>query len=172
VEEAVTSRHLITAALLLALTVPAAAVEAIQCTKDGDVCWVGKLNAEALPPKYYDHPFDGEVIENTVDMKEMDRLCKPRRNPEVIPLGCAFHYSNQPKSCYILIAPLAVLQKHRLVPETVRRHEIAHCNGWPWYHPREVVDPNADPTPGDRETALRALKEMFEKQRTPILGDQ
>ena len=38
--------------------------------------------------------------------------------------------------CYIYIAPSSYLQRNRVSAEAVRRHEIAHCNGWPAGHPR------------------------------------
>jgi hypothetical protein len=25
---------------------------------------------------------------------------------------------------------------HNTLPRDVLRHEIGHCNGWPWYHPK------------------------------------
>jgi hypothetical protein len=48
-----TSRHLITAALLLALTTPAAAVDAAAGTLTD---YLARMNAARLPPKFYDHP--------------------------------------------------------------------------------------------------------------------
>jgi hypothetical protein len=38
-------------------------------------------------------------------------------------------------TCHILIAPLKELQKSGYTLDTIRRHEIGHCNGWPGDHP-------------------------------------
>ena len=113
-----TSRHLITATLLLALTTPAAALD--------------KANAALMPPKFWDHPFGGELIEKIVTMEDMNRMCRPRRNYQIIPHGCS---NPQFTKCTIWILESAVLQKSGILIDVVRRHEIAHCNGWPGDHP-------------------------------------
>ncbi len=33
-------------------------------------------------------------------------------------------------------APADFLKQNRVTLDAVRRHEIAHCNGWPQSHPR------------------------------------
>jgi len=71
-------------------------------------------------------------------MDEMADVCAP--NPKAhIAMGCAIHFvhsvTGKPTRCYIYIAPDYYLKRWNITTEAVRRHEIAHCNGWPGYHP-------------------------------------
>jgi hypothetical protein len=43
--------------------------------------------------------------------------------------------------CYIYIAPKWYLDKFRVTADAIRRHERAHCLGWPKDHPRNAVPP-------------------------------
>jgi hypothetical protein len=121
-------KYLLAAAALLASTIaPAAAVS-------------GANDSLILPPAVYDKPFPGRVIENTaVDMDDMAGLCSP--NPKAgIAMGCSIHFDDsltgKPRACYVYFAPDWYLQRFSVTREAVRRHEIAHCNGWPQSHPR------------------------------------
>ena len=101
-----TSRHLITAALLLALIVPAAAGP-----------------ATTLPPAQYDYPFPGTVVENVARDNTVDtaNFCKPHPQAATV-LGCAFSFTHQTtgeRRCYIYIASDARLKKHAAAPETL-----------------------------------------------------
>jgi len=92
-----------------------------------------------LPPKEYDRPFPGTIIENTViDQEQMAIVCAP--NPKAaVAMGCSRHYrhpSEERDRCYIYIAPDNYLNKYHVTVDAVRRHEIAHCLGWPQSHPR------------------------------------
>ena len=88
----------------------------------------------------YDKPFAGALIDNTAfDMADMADLCSPHPHAERL-LGCSvrFMLNNRPR-CYIYIAADSYLKKYKeygITAEAVRRHEIAHCNGWPGHHPR------------------------------------
>jgi hypothetical protein len=84
--------------------------------------------AELEPPEQYDHPYDGPVDESVMPVSEVRALCAS--------IGAAFGVAcawvTEDDVCHIVLpndyqAPVALY----------RRHEIAHCNGWPADHPRE-----------------------------------
>ena len=144
-----TMKYLLVAAALLALTAPAAA---IQCERKGDFCdpTMGRGTCPAgevrfqgecwtpnsikiLPPAEYDKPFSGILIEKRArDMNEMGDLCAPNLKANKL-LGCS---SLIDPFCIIRIAPDDYLKLYAVSVEAVRRHEIAHCHGWPGSHPR------------------------------------
>jgi hypothetical protein len=85
-----------------------------------------------VPPKEYDHPFDGELIEVTaLDQDNVRRWCPTAKFPRWA-LGCMPEL--RPGRCWIVLAPDDVIKAAGFPPELVRRHEIAHCNGWPADH--------------------------------------
>jgi hypothetical protein len=85
-----------------------------------------------LPPKEFDHPFAGELIEVTaLDQDNVRRWCPTAKFPRWA-LGCTPEI--RPGRCWIVLAPDAEIIKAGFPPELVRRHEIAHCNGWPADH--------------------------------------
>ena len=162
-----TSRHLITAALLLALTVPAAAITCdTERLQREDVCdpttptkgsRIRDNNHKILPPVEYDKPFAGTLIENTArTMQDMADWCALHPPREV--LGCAFRFQNskdEEPRCRIFIAPASELKQRGLTVDAVRRHEIGHCNGWPGSHPRSLEGSSKelfDPNPAYRST--------------------
>ena len=83
-----------------------------------------------VPPLRFDHPYDGPVIERILPLEEVRKLCiyigvRPAD-------GCAGYVtmSDGTKACFI------VLPTDGPDPniENYRRHEMAHCNGWPANH--------------------------------------
>jgi hypothetical protein len=86
-----------------------------------------------LPPKEFDHPFAGELIVFTArDQDEVRAMCPRTQFPPLGALGCAPNIG--PGRCRIVLAPDADIIKAGHPPELVKRHEIAHCNGWPADH--------------------------------------
>jgi hypothetical protein len=78
------------------------------------------------PPAQYNHPYDGRVDERVMPVAEVRALCKSvgASGPFV---ACAWVSDGV---CHI------VLPNDGQAPvSTYRRHEIAHCNGWPANHP-------------------------------------
>jgi hypothetical protein len=77
-----------------------------------------------LPPEEFDHPYTGQLdIVKDDDPAVIRRLCNG-----LTPVACAYHWSGR---CIIyILTPLAD-------NETILRHEIGHCNGWPANHPGE-----------------------------------
>ena len=84
-----------------------------------------------LPPPQYDHAFPGIVIEKLLTLEETRKLC------EQIGVGsfdgCAGFVQLQDgsRACFIVLpdqdAPDPIIDHSR-------RHELAHCNGWPADH--------------------------------------
>jgi hypothetical protein len=79
------------------------------------------------PPAQYNHPYDGPVVERVMPMAEARALCTSQG---ASPRGVACSWVSD-GICYI------VLPSDEQAPvSTYRRHETAHCNGWPAHHPR------------------------------------
>ena len=79
------------------------------------------------PPDQYNHPYDGRVVERVMPVAEARALCTSQG---ASPRGVACSWVTD-DTCYL------VLPSDEQVPvSTYRRHETAHCNGWPANHPR------------------------------------
>jgi hypothetical protein len=84
--------------------------------------------AELEPPAQYNHPYNGQVVEHVMPVAEVRTLCISM-GADVLGVACSWQSDN---TCYI------VLPNDEQAPvSTYRRHEIAHCNGWPANHPRD-----------------------------------
>ena len=84
--------------------------------------------ARLEPPTRYDHPYNGRVVERVVPKAEVPSLCMPM-GADLLAAACSLEGNG---TCSIVLpsdgrAPVA----------TFRRHEIAHCNGWPANHPQD-----------------------------------
>jgi hypothetical protein len=82
--------------------------------------------AQLEPPAKYNHPYHGPVEERVMPVAEVRALCTSvgASGPFV---ACAWVSDGV---CHI------VLPNDEPAPvSTYRRHEIAHCNGWPADHP-------------------------------------
>ena len=78
------------------------------------------------PPQQYDRPYEGKLIVTRGNEYDMTSLCPKTSLP--ITLGCAF--LRQAK-CEIVIADDDILKDAGWTFEIVKRHEEAHCGGWP-----------------------------------------
>jgi hypothetical protein len=104
-----------------------------------------------IPPKQYDHPYKGNLVVHVVgSQQEVRRLCPGSAFSWIGALGCA-HLGKY--WCVVVMAPDDVITKAGFPPELIKRHEIAHCNGWPSNHRgAEVFEDWAE------EAAMRALE--------------
>ena len=101
----------------------------------------GADSREAVaPPWQYDYPFTGELTVIYLPSIELvDRVCRMgSRGVKDVPLGyytraCAL-LQNNGLNCEI------IMPHKRLYTEkawnSIMRHEIGHCNGWPGDHPK------------------------------------
>src|SRR5262245_39981451 len=53
------------------------------------------------------------------------------------------------------VAPASELKQHGVTVDAVRRHEIAHCNGWPGTHPKTAPVTTKSDSPTLREAIER-----------------
>jgi hypothetical protein len=83
--------------------------------------------ARIEPPARYDHPYAGPVVERVVPEVEVHSLCMSMGS-DAIGTACSWRSKG---TCYIVLPSDA-----RAPVATFRRHEIAHCNGWPADHPQ------------------------------------
>ena len=73
------------------------------------------------PPPQYHHPYSGTVVEMVLPLAKARPLCSKHG---VLADACSWTKDGK---CYIVIprdGPVKVLAPYR-------RHEVAHCNGWP-----------------------------------------
>lgn len=77
----------------------------------------------APPPSRFDGPYRGELHVVVVPLAQMAANCMG------LAYACAF---GGPGYCRIYLPKEA----SGAVLAALRRHEIAHCNGWPAHHPR------------------------------------
>lgn len=100
--------------------------------KSGRHGWCAPMSAlpsdiKLEPPAQYNHPYDGRVVERIMPMPEVRALCSSRgASPRSV--ACSWMSDG---TCYIVLPN----DEHTPV-STYRRHETAHCNGWPTNHPR------------------------------------
>ena len=89
---------------------------------------------EILPPPAYDHPFKGHTIVRYGTLAEIKYVCHTMEGivSAYQALGCA---KVNPGRCFIMIPKVGGKITARMQGE-IRRHEVAHCNGWAGHHPR------------------------------------
>lgn len=88
----------------------------------------------APPPAVYDHAYRGMLVEKHGTSAEVEDFCH-RQQGIASPyraLGCAIVRGDR---CYVVISRVGG-RITAYVQRQIRRHEIAHCNGWPANHPR------------------------------------
>jgi hypothetical protein len=83
-----------------------------------------------LPPPIYDHPYDGVVVERVLPLDEARRFCAAIGVGPADGCSGIVTMTDESKRCLI------VLPTDGPDPdiENYRRHELAHCNGWPADH--------------------------------------
>src|SRR5262245_15516696 len=87
-----------------------------------------------VPPPEYDHLYDGELhVADDLDLQVMRFVCG---TPAV---GCAVRNQPAPGHCIIFLARESDLAKSGHSMQTIRRHEVGHCNGWPQDHSGGVL---------------------------------
>src|SRR5262249_18266274 len=89
-----------------------------------------------IPPPEYDHLYDGELhVVGDLDLFTLHYICKKPA------LACATHSEpGYPRHCIIFLAREDEVTKRGHTMETLRRHEIGHCNGWPPEHPGPAAE--------------------------------
>jgi hypothetical protein len=139
-------KSLLATAAVLALAMPAAASPCPSgWEQHGDFCERKSNDVYVLPPAEYDKPFNGALVESIAkDMQDMADWCAPHPRAATL-MGCAYRVPNLTgeQRCYIYIAPKWYLDKFRVTADAIRRHERAHCLGWPKDHPRNAAPPTA-----------------------------
>ena len=95
------------------------------------------LAANLNPPARFDGPFKGEVFETRLPQSKVAAACKDlfgrfgmREGTDSTQRGCSVGFKTE---CLIIIIDRPHAGR---TPAQVRRHEIAHCNGWSAHHPR------------------------------------
>jgi len=87
-----------------------------------------RYRLELEPPAQYNHPYAGRVVERVMPVAEVLALCTSVGASGRF-VACAWVSDGV---CHI------VLPNDEPAPvSTYRRHEIAHCNGWPANHPHD-----------------------------------
>lgn len=96
----------------------------------------GPNDAEWNPPARYDHEYSGKLTERYLPQEQVVKECKKLFRKFNFRLdsvtssqrGCSAGDRN---TCTIII----IDKTYKLAtPNSVRRHEIGHCNGWGFNH--------------------------------------
>jgi hypothetical protein len=97
----------------------------------------GKNDPTWNPPAPFDHPYSGELIERQMPQAKVVSTCRSMFRK----YGVKAVASNTQRGCAAVISPGKCLVVYidkpfrSATPQSVRRHEIGHCNGWPASHP-------------------------------------
>ena len=75
------------------------------------------------PPARYDHPYHGQVIEHVMSPAQVAMLCASHG---AFGNGCSWKGNG---ICHIFLP-----KGDELLLASLRRHEMAHCNGWNHLH--------------------------------------
>jgi hypothetical protein len=99
--------------------------------KGGRHGWCAPMSAlrqdiKVEPPAQYSHPYDGPVVERVMPVAEVRALCASQG---ASPRGVACSWASD-GICYIVLP-----SDEQASVSIYRRHETAHCNGWPANHP-------------------------------------
>lgn len=91
------------------------------------------------PPAKYDHPYKGDLTITYTSMKHVKEMCPPVQ-AGFPPIGCSYYDGYRPDYptntyCKIILAHDEEIRAVGWEPNTIYRHEQAHCNGWPANHP-------------------------------------
>jgi hypothetical protein len=85
--------------------------------------------AELEPPAQYNHSYDGVVDERVMSVAEARTLCNSLDASPPSGVACSWVSDG---TCHIVLP-----NDYQAPVSTYRRHEIAHCNGWPANHPHD-----------------------------------
>lgn len=94
-----------------------------------------------MPPKEFDHPYAGKVVEHMVAYGKANKKCdavaarRGETRSGFATYGCAFTAVRG--KCEIVVSYDPSGQDRKMLSNT-RRHEIGHCNGWPSDHPNAL----------------------------------
>lgn len=84
----------------------------------------------APPPERYDFPYKGKLEVLRVGEAEANRICRAKEVSRTGRVGgCALYYSQT--KCIIVLNVESTMSQ-----ASILRHEMGHCNGWPFHHPR------------------------------------
>jgi predicted DNA-binding helix-hairpin-helix protein len=88
----------------------------------------------APPPPAYDRPYQGRLELRVGTIAQVQYVCHTMEGivSSYRALGCAKKFSGY---CFVMIPKVSgKITAH--MQTQIRRHEIAHCNGWGASHPR------------------------------------
>jgi len=84
--------------------------------------------AKLEPPAQYNHAYNGQVVERVMPEAEVRSVCMSM-GTDLFAVACSWQIND---TCYVVIP-----NDGQAPVDTYRRHEIAHCNGWPANHPHD-----------------------------------
>jgi hypothetical protein len=79
------------------------------------------------PPAQYDVPWTGELTEQVLPLEEVPPTCNEMGTNNRYAWGCQRMLA--PRHCLIVI-PKVGRSVSAFLQKEIRRHELAHCNGW------------------------------------------
>ena len=85
------------------------------------------------PPPCYLHPYLGQVQEIILSAEEVEKRCSNAPHSDACMYPPMFHNG----VCIIVLPKVGPGGVGQGTQDALRRHEIAHCNGWPADHRME-----------------------------------
>lgn len=95
----------------------------------------------SMPPKEYDHPYAGVIVEHKVAYGDANATCdaiaarRKETRSGFATYGCAF--TSRKGKCEIVVSYDPTGRDKKMLSNT-RKHERGHCNGWPASHPNAL----------------------------------
>jgi hypothetical protein len=83
-------------------------------------------DARILPPKEFDHDYNGTIFLSRVDDLEIKRRCRQSGSKT----ACTYPPQKPGDACFLWIVYDDILNYQRISYDAAFRHERAHCNGW------------------------------------------
>jgi hypothetical protein len=91
------------------------------------------------PPARYNHPYDGQVIEQVMSPAQVAMICVSHG---AFGAACSWKHNGV---CHILLP-----KGDELLLAFYRRHEMAHCNGWSYWHTSGHMEEIGKPKPSHK----------------------
>jgi len=85
---------------------------------------------QMLPPKEFDHEYDGELTIKYLIPQDIRRLCNPALKTKGQNALACTRADFAPKRCTIYMMTAQELERLGWTYDIVLRHETGHCNGW------------------------------------------
>ena len=85
------------------------------------------------PPTCYQHAYPGTVTEIILPSEQVEKLCNQIPHAD----ACMWFSKIPGQPPTIVLPKVGIGGVSQLTQDALRRHEMAHCNGWPASHTQD-----------------------------------